>query len=137
MNFQELEVKVKHLIATDDIGMAIQLLSIHFNNNDRLDEIILQSGRYHALEKDLRLGILDYAEVQKILNQLRANILTFLRLEKEEIKLSTLGDTDESPVNIELQVRLSVARVSILLLLKKKTRTPADSPSVKSTDYQK
>lgn len=86
MDFKELETQIKELIAKDDIETAIKLLSKYFQNDPRLDEILLQSGQYHALLKDKVRGTIDYEEVTRMSNKLRANILSFIRSEAEESK---------------------------------------------------
>jgi len=86
MDFKELETQIKELIAKDRVETAIKLLSKYFKNDPRLDEILLQSGQYHALLKDRGRGTIGYDEAKKILNQLRVNILGFIRSEEEESK---------------------------------------------------
>ena len=82
MTYQELEIQINNLIAKDEIEAAIALLSQYYQGNERLKAIVLQSGRFHALRKDQISGVLDYATVQRHLNQLRSHILDFVNRSK-------------------------------------------------------
>lgn len=126
MNFQELETKIKHLIATDKVEAAIKLLLTHFHNDERLDDILLQSGRYHSTEDARRKGIIDFAEVQKTLSQLRGNILTFIRLEKEEAALERASNTSNlsNADHTIAQFRLSLASVCVIWILSTAVNDP-------------
>lgn len=86
MNFQELESQIKELIAKDEIEQCIKVLSGYFSKSEKLDSIILQSGRFYSIQKDQSKGTIDYAEFQKVLNQLRENILDFIKSEEENSK---------------------------------------------------
>jgi hypothetical protein len=83
MNIQELTTKIRALIAKDEIEKAIKELSAYFKDDNRLDDIILQSGRYHSALKEKGKGTVGFEEVNKILNQLRENILDLLNAEEE------------------------------------------------------
>lgn len=85
MNFQELETQIKELIAKDNIETAIELLTEYFQKDERLDEIILQSGIYFSAIKNHEKGVIGFEELNKTLKQLRANILSYLKSEEEEI----------------------------------------------------
>jgi hypothetical protein len=56
MNIQELTTKIRALIAKDEIEKAIKELSAYFKDDNRLDDIILQSGRYHSALKEKGKG---------------------------------------------------------------------------------
>lgn len=84
MDFKELETQIKELIAKDEMETAIKLMVTYFQKDSRLDEIILQSGRYFALRKEQMSGTADREELNKNFNQLRMNILGFLKSEQEE-----------------------------------------------------
>ncbi|GEM_PF-1895387 len=126
MNFQELETKIKHLIATDKVEAAIKLLLTHFHNDERLDDILLQSGRYHSTEDARRKGIIDFAEVQKTLSQLRGNILAFIRLEKEEAALASESNTENlsHADHTIAHFRLSMASVCVIWILNTTVNEP-------------
>lgn len=109
MSFSELEAKIKQLIAIDEIESAIGLLLTHFQNNKKLEEIILLSGIYHSLMKDMAKGTIDYVEVQKTLNKLRASILDFMKKYVESANATTIA--------IENHYRLSFTKICILWIL--------------------
>lgn len=103
MNYQELESQVKELIAKDELEQCIQILSEYFSKSDRLDEIILQSGRFHSVRKDHQKGTIGYPEFEKVSNQLRENILDFVKSEEENSKYKNrVFQSDEQGVEKDL-----------------------------------
>ena len=120
MTYLELEKQINNLIAKDEIEAAIALLSQYYQNNERLKAIVLQSGRFHALKKDQINGVIDYATVQQYLNQLRSNILDFVKSQQgvplPEDKPGNSATGGE--VDIKSQYRASLARAAVLLILK-------------------
>lgn len=103
MDFRELVSKVRALIAKDDIEKAINALSSYFKQDKRLDDIVLQSGRYHSALKEKEKGTVGFEEVNKILNQLRGNILSLLNAEEERKKFKEqIFDADENQTNEDL-----------------------------------
>ena len=93
-------------------------MSKYFSENPNLDEIIIQSGMYHSLRKDQRLGIIDSSEVQRNLNQLRLNILEFVRCEKENQE-SLNGEDKQKKGRYDSLFKQSLARLCVLCILKK------------------
>jgi len=112
MNFTELEQQIRTLIAKDEIAAAIDLLNESFEDQEGIDAIILQSGRYHSLKKEQLNGTKDFDTLQISLNQLRANILSFLNTQKELVR-ANLSKSN----TIKHDLKLSMARISILWLL--------------------
>jgi hypothetical protein len=103
MNYRELESQIQELIAKDEMELAIDLLREYFSKKDELKEILLQSGRYHALRKDHNNGTIEYALVQKTKNQLRESILDFIKTQEEEEKFrDQVFQPDESEKNKNL-----------------------------------
>lgn len=119
MTYLELEKQINNLIAKDEIEAAIALLSQYYQNNERLKAIVLQSGRFHALKKDQINGVIDYATVQQYLNQLRSNILDFVK-SQQGVPLPEDNPENKAgkgkPGGIE-PYRASLARVAVLLIL--------------------
>lgn len=118
--FDELEIQVNNLIAKDEVEAAIALLSRHFHGNEQLQAIVLQSGRFHSLRKDQMNGVIDYATVQQHLNQLRANILAFVRSQKGSL-LPEEEAGAEVPGKAEGSKGLygaSLARITVALALR-------------------
>ncbi len=114
MNFTELEQQIRTLISKDEIAAAIDLLNNSFEGQEGIDAIILQSGRYHSLKKEQLNGTIDFDTLQTSLNQLRANILTFVNTQKEMDQID--GNSNKSNT-IKRDLKLSMARISILWLL--------------------
>jgi len=114
MNFKELEQTAKSYIAKDQLEEAISLMSAYFKEESSVNEILLQSGRYHSLKKDQLNGTVDYTTIQTSFNQLRASMLTFLEKHQPTIH-SESSSIDKKTMEEEL--KLSHARISILWLL--------------------
>ena len=114
MNFTELEQQIRILISKDEIAAAIDLLNNSFEGQEGIDAIILQSGRYHSLKKEQLNGTIDFDTLQTSLNQLRANILTFVNTQKE---MDQIGGNSNKSNTIKRDLKLSMARISILWLL--------------------
>ncbi|MCO6477615.1 MAG: hypothetical protein J5I94_13375 [Phaeodactylibacter sp.] len=120
MTYHELELQINNLVAKDEVEAAIALLSRYFHGDEKLQAIVLQSGRFHSLKKDQMNGVIDYATVQQHLNQLRASILDFVRAHKgsplpEE---SPEGAASGSEGDIKTAYRASLARVAVALALR-------------------
>ncbi|MCB0547347.1 MAG: hypothetical protein KDD19_07130 [Phaeodactylibacter sp.] len=120
MTFEELEIQVSNLIAKDEVEAAITLLSRYFHGNEKLQAIVLQSGRFHSLRKDQMNGVIDYATVQQQLNQLRAGILDFVRSQKSNPLWENIQEvtTPEVEVNYQELYRVSLTRVAVALALR-------------------
>lgn len=86
MNFRELEAQVHELIGKNELDQCIKILTEYFEKSDRLNQIILQSGQYYSVQRDHQDGTIDYSEYQKISNQLRKNILNFIKSEEEDTR---------------------------------------------------
>ena len=114
MDFIELEQRIRTLIAKDEIAAAIDVLNTSFEDQEGMDAIILQSGRYHSLKKEQLNGTIDFDTLQTSLNQLRANILSFVNTQKE---LAHIGANHSKSNTIKQDLKLSMARISILWLL--------------------
>ncbi len=110
---QEITTKIKSLIAKDELEKALALLTEIYTSNDQLDQLILQSGKFHALKKDQQKGIIDYGEQQKYFNQFRSNILDFVN------DLPTIKITDEKEAEkvLKASYQLAKARIKVLTIL--------------------
>jgi len=116
MKFKDLEKTIKTLVAKDEIAEAIDLLSATFENHPVINDIILQSGRYHSLKKEQLNGTMDFDTIQTYINQLRANILTFIQSQKDS---AVFKETAKNGANITIEgaYKFSLARISTLWLL--------------------
>ena len=79
MDFVEIERQVREYIGQNKIQESIDLLSSVFKDDADIDEIILQSAKYHSIKKRERQGTRDNLELELELNNLRANILKILK----------------------------------------------------------
>lgn len=70
---------IQSLIAKDELDTALQQLHTLLENSPHLDEVIQQSGRFAAIRKQIRLGIVSSAEADLTRNQIRAGLLELLR----------------------------------------------------------
>lgn len=116
MMFKELEKKIKSLVAKDEIADAIDLLTTAFEDHPVINDIILQSGRYHSLKKEQLNGTMDFDTIQTYLNQLRANILTFIHSQKDSLLFKEPAKNSKN-TTLEGEYKFSLARISTLWLL--------------------
>lgn len=76
---------IRQLIAQNELDNALQQLQHFLANTPQLDEVLHQSGRYAAIRKQIRLGLITNENAAVSTNQLRAGLLTFLtELEAQE-----------------------------------------------------
>jgi len=79
MNISNYIDDVRRKIAADDLLGAIQLLQGILENARQMDEIILQSARFHDIRKQIRLGTVSHTEANLTQNQIRAGLLDLLQ----------------------------------------------------------
>ena len=111
MRNQKIETHIRELVASDEIEAAIKLLTSHYAGNGQLNDILIQSGRYQALQKSYRQGIIDFNAVQQHLNQLRLNILEFVQYVQQSPAEQNIHQ------RLKESYRLSTARIAMLYLL--------------------
>ena len=70
---------IRNHIANDDLQAALKQLRILLENSPKLDEVILQSGRFNDIKRQIRLGAVSHAESNLTQNQIRAGLLDLLR----------------------------------------------------------
>lgn len=109
-----LRTKIRELIAKDEIENAIKLLTVSFQKSEQIDHLILQAGKYVALKKDQREGVIDYDKAQRAWNKLRKDILEF---SNEKIDKEFLTEEKNKLSELKIQYRLSVARLAVLKVL--------------------
>lgn len=113
MEFNEIEKRIRTSISQNKIQEAIELLSSFFKDDADIDEIILQSAKYHSIVKKEIRGTTDNLELELELSNLRANILKILKSKKDYLKYKkqTFGSDSISETNKEdlVKVFLSVA----------------------------
>lgn len=86
MEIQTFLDQVRSLIAKDDLPAALHQLRSLLENSPNLDEVILQSARFHDIRKQIRKGIIVQEDANLTKNQIRAGLLDLLREIEEEGK---------------------------------------------------
>lgn len=86
-NSQTFITHIRDLIAKDDFKTAIQQLSALLKDSPRLDEALQQSARYNNVMHQIRLGLVDFETANIAQNQIRYDVLEFLReIEEQELE---------------------------------------------------
>jgi len=80
MNETELKSKIRKLIGEDNLDSAIELLTEN-TKHEKVDDIIIQQARYNQVKKDSINGTVPLEEINRELNALRKNLLSFIRSE--------------------------------------------------------
>lgn len=88
--------QIKALIAQDKLEQAIQILKKLLANSPKLNEVILQSGRFANLKKLIRTGQINYEDANITQNQIRSSLLELV----DEID----HQTKEPQINKEIEV---------------------------------
>ncbi|MDX2249734.1 MAG: NB-ARC domain-containing protein, partial [Bacteroidia bacterium] len=75
---------IRDAIARNDLTEALKLLRTLLDNSPQLDEILVQSGRFHAIRKQIRLGLVSHAEASIAHAQILAGLTDLLREIEEQ-----------------------------------------------------
>ncbi len=114
---QELRQLIRQLVAQSQLAEAIETLLQHFETNDRVNEIIIQSGRLHELQRMHDSGRLAYVDYQRDLNLLRQSVLNFVDSIADQ-----LIDTEPDPKQqLAEAYHLADARIKLIHSLNKAT----------------
>ena len=97
----------RDLIAHDELPTALEKLRTLLENSPKLDEVLLQSGRFHDIRKQIRLGVLSHAEANLTQNQIRAGLLELLR-EIEESTAESSSQPDAAMLRAEMEHAISI-----------------------------
>lgn len=100
--------QLRTLLSRNELRPVLEQLRALLDKSPKLDEVLAQSGRFHALRAHIRLGVLSHAEASLAQNDIRAGLLDLLR-DLEE----TLGETEgvcleRAPLREELAQAISV-----------------------------
>ena len=107
MNKPSFLSEIRNLIASDDLLAALKQLRRLLDNSPKLDEIILQSARFHDIRRQIRLGVVNHAEANLTQNQIRAGLLDLLR-EIEDSIAETSARPDAPALREEMERAISV-----------------------------
>jgi tetratricopeptide (TPR) repeat protein len=76
---------IRELIARNDLPAALQQLRELLDNSPLLDEVILQSARFHDIRKQMRQGIVGSDEANEEQDKIRSGLLELLtEIERQE-----------------------------------------------------
>jgi hypothetical protein len=93
--------QIRNLIALDKIAEALKLLRRMFESSPHLDDILHQSGRFHNIRKEIRLGLVNYDEASITENRIRFGLLDLL---------NELEQDGATPLPLELAQNLVAAQ---------------------------
>ena len=98
---------IRNLIANDDLSTALEKLRACLDNSPKLDEVLLQSGRFHDIRKQIRLGVLSHADANLTQNQIRAGLIELLR-EIEDSTADSSMQPDAALLRAEMEHATSI-----------------------------
>ncbi|MBK9962727.1 MAG: hypothetical protein IPP06_15815 [Saprospiraceae bacterium] len=108
MKFEQFENQVRSLISQNKLEETIKLLSDYLTEDSDLDEITIQSSKYHSVLEKQRRGTAGSSDVEVELNKLNSNILQLLRSKKEYLKYKkqTFGESNENSENDSEKIKV-------------------------------
>ncbi|MBC7778141.1 MAG: hypothetical protein H7246_22100 [Phycisphaerae bacterium] len=86
MKNKALIFNIRELISRDELPAALEQLRNLLDNSPKLDEAILQSGRFQYIRRQIRLGVVSHAEATLTQNQIRFGLLDLLNEIEEDGK---------------------------------------------------
>lgn len=107
MTPQQFINQVRELIARNELDAALRQLRELFDQSPQLDEVNLQSSRYHDIKKLIRLGLVSHQEATLTQQQIKAGLLELIR----EIEASALPSDEPAPstdLPAEIQRAISI-----------------------------
>lgn len=107
MNAENFLRQIRDLIAADELEAALLQLRGLLEHSPKLDEAILQSGRFQDIRKQIRKGTVSYAEASLTKNQIRAGLLDLLREIKQSVGVAS-SRADATALGAELERAITV-----------------------------
>lgn len=71
--------QIRDLIGRDELPAALTQLRLFLEKSPKLDEVLLHSGRFSDIRRQIRLGVVSHAEANLTQNQIRDGLLGLLR----------------------------------------------------------
>jgi hypothetical protein len=96
--------EIRDDISNDRIAVALQKLKPFIGDSPLLNEALQQSGRFAAIQQQIRLGVVSHKESTLAMNQIRAGILELI---------SEISALEESHEDIKQETTQAAARVQI------------------------
>ncbi len=97
-------VLIRNLIAQNELPAVLEKFRTLLENSPKLDEVLLQSGRFQDIRKQIRLGTVSKTEADMEQNKIRNGLLELLR----EIEDNT-SETSPNPAAAALRTELEHA----------------------------
>jgi hypothetical protein len=108
MNIQTLLTQLRDLIARNELPAVLTQLRTLLDNSPLLDEVILQSGRFHAIRQQIRLGVVSHAEATLTQNQIRAGLLDLLLEVEQHVGTSSSATDTNAALRLEVERAISI-----------------------------
>lgn len=78
---------IRDLIAKDNLPAALDKMRLLLENSPHLNEILLQSGRFQSIRKEIRLGLVSHSDATLTQNRIRFGLLDLLsEIEQDGVK---------------------------------------------------
>jgi Effector-associated domain 11 len=107
MTLPEYIKSVREKIARNDLSGALRQLRALLDNAQQLDEVLLQSARFHAIRQQIRLGTVSHAEANLTQNQIRVGLLELVS-EIEQSVGATSSRPDTAALRAEVEHAVSI-----------------------------
>lgn len=98
---------IRNLIAQNELPTALEKFRTLLENSPKLDEVVLQSGRFQDIRRQIRLGVVSQTEANLTQNQIRAGLLDLLQ-EIEDSTAETSIQPDAPALRTELEHAISI-----------------------------
>jgi hypothetical protein len=108
MNTQTLLTQLRDLIARNELPAALMQLRTLLDNSPLLDEVVLQSGRFHAIRQQIRLGVVSHAEATLTQNQIRAGLLDLLLEVEQHVGITSSATDTNAALRLEVERAISI-----------------------------
>jgi hypothetical protein len=108
MNTQTLLTQLRDLIARNELPAVLTQLRTLLDNSPLLDEVILQSGRFHAIRQQIRLGVVGHAEATLTQNQIRAGLLDLLLEVEQHVGITSSASDTNAALRLEVERAISI-----------------------------
>jgi hypothetical protein len=96
--------EIRNDISNDRLDAALQKLNPFLDDSPLLNEALQQSGRFAAIQKQIRLGMVSHEQSTLTINQIRAGILELV---------SEITELEESREDIKSEVTQAAASIQI------------------------
>lgn len=98
---------IRNLIAQNELNIALSELRTLLEYSPKLDEAIHHSARFHAIRRQIRLGVVSHAEATLTENQIRIALLDLLN-EIEESTAENSNHNNSATLRTELEKAISI-----------------------------